>query len=154
MDMPLDRWLGYVGGYWKAAGVIAEHVAATTRDQDYLVYPFLMCWRHYVELQLKNLISLLRDHERASGEFPRTHKIDVLWKQARDLFEKVFPNEDPADIQNVERILTQLQGFDPTSEHFRYPITKDGSETLHTASHPHQRLPRSDGGRRALLRCG
>jgi hypothetical protein len=28
----------------------------------------------------------------------------------------------------------QLDSFDPTSEHFRYPIRKDGSETLTTLS--------------------
>ena len=53
MDWPRDRWIGYVQGYWKAATVIVESVESTWRDQDYLVYPFLMCWRHYVELQLK-----------------------------------------------------------------------------------------------------
>jgi hypothetical protein len=43
MDWPRDRWIGYVQGYWKGATAIAERVARTGRDQDYLVHPFLMC---------------------------------------------------------------------------------------------------------------
>jgi len=39
MDWPRDRWVGYVGGYWKAADVIFDRVVATGRDQDMLVYP-------------------------------------------------------------------------------------------------------------------
>jgi hypothetical protein len=142
LDMPLDRWLGYVGGYRKAASVIADHVAATTRDQDYLVYPFLMCWRHYVELQLKNLIGLLRDYQREEGDFPRTHKIDLLWRQVRPLLEAVCPDEDPADMDNVERILTQLQGFDPTSDHFPIPNNEGWLRNAgHVAARTHPRLP-------------
>lgn len=80
MDWPRDRWIGYVGGYWKAADVILEHVAETGRDQDKLIYPYLMCWRHYVELQLKNLILLAGKYLRESIQLPRTHRLDILWR--------------------------------------------------------------------------
>lgn len=73
MDWPRDRWLSYVGGYWKAADVIFERVVETGRDQDMLVYPYLMCWRHFVELQLKNLILLSRKYlgPDLSAQLPR-----------------------------------------------------------------------------------
>lgn len=57
--------------YWKAADVIFERVAATGRDQDTLVYPYLMCWRHFVEMQLKNLIVQSRRYLEDSIELPR-----------------------------------------------------------------------------------
>ncbi len=139
MDFPRDRWIGYVEGYRKAAAVIAERIATTGMDQDYLVYPFLMCWRHYVEIQLKVLILLARAYRREVADVPRTHRIDHLWRVARPLLKDAFPSESHEDLDNAERVLLQLQGFDPTSEHFRYPIRNDGSETLATLGRVHIR---------------
>lgn len=130
MDWPRDRWLGYVGGYWKAADVIFERVVETGRDQDMLVYPYLMCWRHFVELQLKNLILLSRKYLREPIELPRTHRLDVLWRVVRGCLERAWPDDDRRDLDEAGRIVLQLDGFDPTSEHFRYPILKNGSETM------------------------
>ncbi|MER7893470.1 hypothetical protein ABTX15_26995 [Micromonospora sp. NPDC094482] len=139
MDWPRDRWIGYVQGYWKAATVIAEQVAVAGRDQDYLVYPFLMCWRRYVELQLKALILLAKAYRREPANLPLTHKIDQLWRMARPLLQDAFPSDSQEDLDNAERVLLQLNRFDPTSEHFRYPIQRDGSETLSTLGRVHIR---------------
>jgi hypothetical protein len=140
MDWPRDRWLGYVKGYWKGAEVIVAHVASTGREQDYLVYPFLMCWRHYVELQLKGLIGLVRRYNRESIELPKTHKLDHLWRVARLLLEQAVPDGDEKkDLDNIERVLLQLHSFDPTSEHFRYPVRNDGTETLKALGRVHLR---------------
>ena len=45
-----------------------------------MVYPYLMCWRHFVELQLKSLILLSCKYLRDSIDFPRTHRLDILWR--------------------------------------------------------------------------
>ncbi|MEC3980411.1 hypothetical protein [Amycolatopsis sp. H20-H5] len=139
MDWPRDQWIGYIGGYWKAASLIVAQVAATGRDQDYLVYPFLMCWRHHVELQLKNLIIQCQRCKREEVDFPRTHKIGPLWSRTRKLLDEVYRDDDRARLDDVERILTQLQDFDPTSEHFRYPVARDGSPTLEALPRVHLR---------------
>ena len=136
---PRDRWLGYVSGYQKAASVIVAHVSATGRDQDTLVYPFLMCWRHYIELQLKVLIQLLHQYEREDDELRKTHKIDQLWQIARPLLENSFPNEAGDELDHTERILMQLSSLDPTSEHFRYPVRNDGTATLPALDRVHLR---------------
>jgi len=138
MDWPRDRWIGYVSGYRKAATLIVDNVAIAGRDQDYLVYPFLMCWRHHIELQLKNLYLLLHRWHRSSAEPQRTHKISLLWHKVRPLLERACPDDD-AEIVHVTRILTQLDEFDPSSEHFRYPMLNDGSDTLGTLGRIHLR---------------
>ncbi len=125
-----DRWFGYVSGYLKAAALIAGHVAETGRDQDTLIFPFLMCWRHYVELQLKVLIMLIGKYHGEPVPIPKTHKIDQLRKLTRPLLERAFPDDDAAAVLNAERVLLQLNELDPSSEHFRYPLLNDGSETL------------------------
>ena len=120
--------------YWNAADVIFERVVATGRDQDMLVYPYLMCWRHFVELQLKNLILLSRRYLRESIELPRTHRLDVLWRIVRERLERAWPepDDDNRSLDEAGRIILQLDGFDPTSEHFRYPTLNDGTETMPT----------------------
>jgi len=139
LDWPRDRWLGYVLGYWKAADLIASHVAETGRDQDTLIYPFLMCWRHYVELQLKLLLTLLARWLREPRPLPRTHKIEHLWRVTRPMLERAYPGDETGAIDNAERILLQLHALDPTSEDARYPIRVDGSPTLTALSRVHIR---------------
>ncbi|MCP2243524.1 hypothetical protein LX86_002254 [Lentzea aerocolonigenes] len=139
MDWPRDAWIGYIEGYRKAAGLMLARVAETGRDQDYLVYPFLMCWRQHIELQLKNLIIQCTRYKDEEVDFPRTHKLEVLWRKARKLLNEVYP-DDTAAIDDVERLLLQLQACDPTSEHFRYPVAKDGSPTLGALPRVHMRL--------------
>jgi hypothetical protein len=55
------------------------------------------------------------------------------------LIEQAYPGDETAALDKIERILLQLHGFDPTSEHFRYPILKDGSETLTSLGRVHMR---------------
>lgn len=140
MDWPRDEWLGYIEGYRKAAGLIVAQVAATGRDQDYLVYPFLMCWRQHVELQLKNLIIQCLRYKGENVEMTRTHKLELLWRRARSLLAEAYPDDDAARVEDVKRVLMQLQSLDPTSQHFRYPVTTDGSPTLDALPRVHMRL--------------
>jgi hypothetical protein len=132
MDWSRDRWIGYVGGYSKAADVIFERILQTGRDQDMLIYPYLMCWRHYVELQMKNLILQSRRYLHEEISLLRTHRLDLLWHATRQCLERAWPDEENYDLKDAGRIILQLNGFDPTSEHFRYPTLKDGTKTLST----------------------
>ncbi|GAA4980286.1 hypothetical protein [Streptomyces hyderabadensis] len=139
MDWPRDRWLGYINGYWKAAEAICDQIISSGRSQDQLVYPFVMCWRHYAELHLKTLIELARTYLDEAHVPLRTHKIDVLWCAARPLLERAFPSDDQSSLDNAERVLLQLHAMDPTSEHFRYPVRNDGSSTLDGIARIHVR---------------
>jgi hypothetical protein len=56
----------------------------------------------------------------------------VVITAVRSLGIRLFPLLVPPDLDNAERVLLQLDGFDPNSEHFRYPVLNDGSETLTT----------------------
>jgi hypothetical protein len=125
-----EDWVGYAAGYWRGAEVIANHVATTGHDQDILVFPFLMCWRHHVELQLKSVIGLLQRYLDEDVKLRMTHEVDQLWRLARGLLERAEHVGEGDDIANVERVLLQLHELDPTSEHFRYPVARDGSPTL------------------------
>ncbi|MEW2267850.1 hypothetical protein [Streptomyces sp. NPDC047868] len=139
LDWSRDRWLGYISGYSKAAGVIADQIMSSGRDQDTLIYPFVMCWRHYIELQLKTLIVLASNYLDEPHVPMRSHSIDVLWRRARPLLERSFPSDDQTDLDNAERVFLQLHGMDPSSEHFRYPVRNSGAPTLDGIARIHVR---------------
>lgn len=126
-DWPRDKWLGYILGYRRAADVLVAHIAETGCHQDTIVYPYVMCWRHYVELQLKTLIVLFQRFLRKDVEIRRTHRIDLLWSKLRGLFDESGLVEADAALAAVDQVLRQLHELDPTSEHFRYPIVAAGS---------------------------
>lgn len=133
-NLPLDQWIGYVSGYREAAEVLVAHIAGTGHSQDTLAYPFLLCWRHYTELQLKAINILLQRLMGCPVEVQRTHKIGVLWARTQQLLKQAgFGDLDPADAEaqaTVERVLRQLDELDPSSEHFRYPVMNNGAGTL------------------------
>ncbi|MEU1507473.1 hypothetical protein [Kitasatospora sp. NPDC005748] len=139
LDFPRDRWLGYLRGYAKAAEIIVDEVMSTGRGQDTLIYPFAMCWRHYVELHLKTLIELASVYLDEPHELLRSHSIEVLWRRARPLLERSFPGDDQAELDNTERVLFQLHGMDPSSEGFRYPVRNSGDATLDGVTRIHIR---------------
>jgi hypothetical protein len=122
-----DRWIGYVRGYHEAAELMLKQVEKYGRQANSLVYPFAMCWRHHIELQLKSTILLVQEYQREPMEFPRSHKLDVLWRRLHEPLLEISPDEDTL---HIERLLLQLQEVDPTSEHFRYPVTASGGDTL------------------------
>lgn len=112
---------GYISGYSKAAGVIADQIMSSGRDQDTLIYPFVMCWRHYIELQLKTLIALASNYLDEPHVAMRSHR------------------NDQTDLDNAERVLLQLHCMDPSSEHFRYPVRNSGAPTLDGVARIHVR---------------
>jgi hypothetical protein len=125
-DWPRDKWYGYILGYRRAADVLVSHIANTGSYQDTVVYPYVMCWRHYVELELKTLIVLFQRFLRKDVEIKRTHRIDLLWSELRRLFEESGLVKADAALAEVDEVLRQLHQLDPTSEHFRYPVVASG----------------------------
>ena len=119
---------GPISGYREAAEVLAERMAASRYGIDRLVYPFVQCWRHHVELALKDLLNdLLRLNGRP--EVSRTHhRINNLWQETRPLI--VTSHGDGSDLTYVGRILDQLAEMDPDGQEFRYHLRRDGTPTL------------------------
>lgn len=72
---------------------------------------------------------------------PMTHRIDHLWKVTRPLLERASPGDekDRDGARHAERLLMPLHELDPASEHFRFPIQKDGSDTLAKLNRVHMR---------------
>ncbi|WP_169953730.1 hypothetical protein [Microbispora sp. H11081] len=129
---PLSPWSAYVDGYRLAAQVLLDGIesADLESEKSLLVFPFLMTWRHCVELQLKALAHFIQTHNGQDTERLQSHKLDQLWRRTRKLIESSPHGQSIRELQHVERLIHQLNSIDPTSEHARYPVTAKGLPTL------------------------
>jgi hypothetical protein len=128
-----EGWITYAAGYRQAAQLIIDYIATEHILQELLIWPFVNNWRHCVELQLKSLILLLRDLLREEPPFLNifsTHSIQKLWSEFRGLAQEIELGPSSADLDKVEKVLLQFEKLDPTSQAFRYPISKDGKPSL------------------------
>jgi hypothetical protein len=109
----------YAEGYRLGAEHLIERLAETGYDQDFLVYPIVFLYRHYVELCLKDLIGRGRDLADEEAPEPRGHELARLWAQARPHIEREFSGE-PDQLNRADQLIGELADTDPSSQTFRY----------------------------------
>lgn len=133
----VDWWPATMGrrlGFQKAAESLAQVMLhAYETDRDTLVFPWLMCWRHYVELQLKYQLETCEQILRLPPPEPRArnhHRILDLWQELAPLLERLRPSDSKAEIKVVGRLIKELSKIDPDSMHTRYPKTTKGDPTM------------------------
>jgi hypothetical protein len=121
-------WYFYINGYKDAADLLVTHAAKG--DPRKLLYPVMFLYRQHLELALKDLI---RDCRRLLGwqeAFPKTHRIDDLWRLCIGLLNELSPGTTTTDeTTHTTRLIADFCMVDPTSEAFRYPEGKDGEPT-------------------------
>jgi hypothetical protein len=115
----------------------ADRLVEGLRDgeQDFLVYPIVFLYRHYIELELKELI---RDGSRLLNKprnRPAGHHLEKLWPQCRKILQEAFPEEPHADFDAMGELLIQFAQVDPTSTGFRYPEDTQGKPSLPGVTH-------------------
>jgi hypothetical protein len=93
--------------------------------RDVLVFPIVFLYRHYVELQLKEMAVIASNLADRTAKIPVHHRLWDLWREVRKAVENLggFSNED---LTRAEAYLKQLAAADPRSESFRYPQTAKG----------------------------
>lgn len=123
-----EGWLGYVGGYLRGAHALIDLGLSTRAKRDYLVYPAVFLYRHYVELQLKSLHLLLLEHAERPKQFPKTHCLETLWREVRKGLKTI--DDQPVVFDAAEALILEFQNLDPRSDAFRYPVKPDGGASL------------------------
>jgi hypothetical protein len=141
MRFPKGELAVYGRSYHEAAQHLVKHIASTDyRDPD--ACPIVFLYRHAVELYLKSIShwgnSLLRlngkpivPHKNIFTE----HRLMVLLKNVKPIlkFQKALDNWRDSHFngfRDVEKIIEELEEFDPGSYSFRYPITTKGHDAL------------------------
>src|SRR4051794_7302699 len=111
---------------------------------DLLVFPILFAYRHWLELQLKSIITLGQRWRSEEVKPMHTHKLDVLWPIARAAIETAFP-DDPADLDTIASIVGRARGDRPGGDELPLLARSQGSDQLAQRPRAHQRRARRLG---------
>lgn len=121
----------YAEGYKKAADIVVEAVTAADQEhrstRDYVVYPVVFLYRHYVELRLKEIILVGNRLYDLNQGLPKHHKIDDLWKHARGILNRTSSNQD---LDIAENCINEFATIDRDSGSFRYPVNREGKPSI------------------------
>ncbi|MEE8167729.1 MAG: hypothetical protein V3T58_02510 [Candidatus Hydrothermarchaeales archaeon] len=121
------NWNIYAEGYKRAGDWLFERVNQGRADQDFVVYPIVFLYRHAIELKLKWIIEIggrLIDEPR---DLRISHDLIALWKECREILEKVWSEGSSDTLDTAEKIINQFSKEDPESMTFRYPVDTDGN---------------------------
>jgi hypothetical protein len=124
-----EPWGGYAEGFKRLADVGVAHIEQTGRSHDYLVYPIIFSYRHFIELSLKEIISYATRLLDKPRSVPATHDLAALWNTAEPLLNEIEPASAPT-YRDVRECLARFAELDHNSESFRYPVTRTGDATL------------------------
>lgn len=134
-DIGWQRFNGLYGrraGFKRAAELLFEAMVASgsIADLDTVFFPYAMCWRHYVELELKGLLADLRALADLEPEAEHHHSIARLWEGCRELMVAHFSHDTGEDFQAAGRVIRQLAAMDPDGQSFRYDTRRGGKPSL------------------------
>jgi hypothetical protein len=111
-------------GYKRAADLLVQSAVNNRAHRDFLVYPIIFSYRHYLEIQLKcmlhdygGLVGIEADWEH--------HAFGKLWPPFREMLRRFGDNHDDA-LQVVAKCVAAFAEIDPGSFNFRYPTGRHG----------------------------
>lgn len=116
-----DMSYGYIEGYLRAGDILVDYVNEQASGQDVLVYPIIFCYRHHLELRMKEIIKLGRNLLDGKGDYDDNHQLTVLWRDCRTIVLRVWAeNEAPGELPLIDHFITELDRADSKSDGFRY----------------------------------
>jgi hypothetical protein len=130
-----SKWSAYADGYKEAADVLVEYAKENRSQIDFLVYPIVFNYRHYLELRLKELILKGRELYDIEETLKTNHNLLSLWTECREILERVWPKGPKKDLDKIGSRINEFHEKDATSYSFRYPVKKDGQETIPDLTH-------------------
>lgn len=133
------NWSKYTIEYNEAVNLLLDNMIKT-RKRNFMVFPTIFLYRHYIELILKEIILNNWEYLEISLPFPRGHDIYKLWQICRKALQKTDKLVDPQFAESQEDIKQIIQAYnaleadlkkfaeiDPDSQHFRYPVDSQGN---------------------------
>ena len=121
----------YSDGYKQAADLLVKHAMEHRDALDLLIYPICSHYRHYLELIMKGLIA--KGSRLLKGKYDysnRHHDLRTLWKQCRELLQKLVDSVTREELDAVEETVVQIATVDPRGQAFRYIETKEGTSSI------------------------
>jgi hypothetical protein len=127
----LEKWLYYAEGYKIAAELIENKLLENPEKQDFLIYPLVYTYRHYIELKLKEIIVEGHGILSKTKDFQKeNHDLIKLWIEFQRTMKLVYKDEYQAPPPTIEKKIKELHDTDKNSDGFRYPINQKGKQNL------------------------
>ena len=125
----------YRDGYRKAADALVLKLLDSHGDyiadlhmRFGMIYPIMFLYRHYIEIEFKDLIALagmtsLVDIKKMSG-----HGLKKLWSKVLECVEAVQGKDTRQEFEEAfEKVIEYFEQVDPRGDGFRYPKNVKGS---------------------------
>lgn len=122
-----DGWRLYTNGYRLAADHLiteAESHMPALGQANALLYPIVFLYRQHLELMLKYIILVGRRLKHETTQPPRDHRLRVLWGKSKSVMREQSISVSSVDRDQVDKVINELDGLDPSSDLFRYPLNK------------------------------
>jgi hypothetical protein len=119
---PNGNWYCQVNGFYLASTRLIEGALAAEYDSihnDRLIYPILYCYRHYLELQLKDLIRRAQLALRLESKEYRGHGLLKLWRRLDHLLRSI-PRVYRGRFDALVSCIRRFEHVDQRSTRFRY----------------------------------
>jgi hypothetical protein len=122
-----SRFFRMVDGYKRAADALVDAAAADPRNRDSLVYPIVFCYRHYLELVIKETISRYGPRVDINPDWLwQKHDITKLWGQFILLLERCGIGSAGEYTAQVGYCVAEFSNIDERSFSFRFPTDRAG----------------------------
>ncbi len=128
-----DNWFKYIAGYKNAADILVESIIDDRSNPDFIAFPIIYLYRHFIELSLKLIIRYgyqLFDNQKDHRKGRDGHDIIKLWGYCREIIKRRYPNEEYETLDATESIIKEFAIIDLKSSETRYPERKDGNLTM------------------------
>lgn len=111
-------------GYKKAGDILVDASEADRATRDFLVFPVIFNYRHFLELELKNLIAIFGP---SAGVQPiwNSHDLVTLWNVFFGILGDYGIETNESD-QSVHSTVLEFARIDLRSDSFRYPLNSRG----------------------------
>lgn len=113
-------------GYKQAADLMVKHAAANPSTRDFLVFPILFNYRHFLELSLKYHLATFGQGVGIEPNWT-SHDLEELFFSFWEMLE-CYGTSDPDEADPiVGEVILEFAKIDPGSYSNRYPVDRRGN---------------------------
>jgi len=115
-----ERFYRLPMGYKRAGDILLDRAAVDVIDRPNIIYAALFCYRHAIELFLKQFIERFGPGRRS------IHDLVALWDEVMVIL-KAHGADSADGLAEVESLVKEMHDADKKSDGFRYPADATGA---------------------------
>lgn len=151
------KWSIYATGYKDAADRVVLSIERGEGLIDFMVYPILFLYRHFLEISIKTSIRDAQDllhivprqkpkknDKRQMAEAVQGHDLESLWGYLIELMLQIYPGLEISEFDETSAVIRAFHHHDLDGDAARYPTSLRGSSSLKTIDEVNLRKLRED----------